>query len=471
MRARSIRRRRRRRRKRRWPRSASGRGARGARLSRHARRRHRSGLAAVPACGARRQQPLCRARSLGVAAEPRTFSERLDDLDALQLLEREHPDAAVRALAADARADELRLLGQAGEAAVETARLQFISHWKLIGAFDNQEGRGFSSVLPPEQGIELAAMIPGAVVPVGWRSVEETDRDGAVPLGSLVSPSQEAVAYLLTYINVAQDTAAQLRVSTPAPLIAWVNDGEVAREERLRRGGLDNVVIAVQLRAGWNKLLLKSAVKKGAGGRPRAHLSERAPLTWNALSAEPHPSPQVAGKAQPATRPPAASARERLVRARDSCAAARCTSRPRRPASCRANTRTTSCSACSPPRCCARTARSSTRSICSPMGCRGSPIRRRGSCAARVDLPREAPRRSGRGRFGARAGVDAAGKPAGAAAAGGAARRARRQQERRARLETALQLWPTASTRASSSPTACSGKDTASARCASTRRR
>ena len=35
----------------------------------------------------------------------------------------------------------------------------------------------------------------------------------------------------------------------------------------------------------------------------------------NALSAEPHPSPRVAGKAQPA-HPPAA-ARERLVRARD----------------------------------------------------------------------------------------------------------------------------------------------------------
>ncbi len=252
-----------------------------------------------------------------------TLGERLSDLDALELLERAHPDAVVRAHAAMHRATTLRLLGRLDEARADVAKLHALSAWKIIGAFDNEEGRGFNAALPPESKIDLNAALPGAVVPIRWRSVEALDRAGAVPLGSLVSPSQEAVAYLLTWVKSAKETDASLRMTTPAPIVAWLNDVEVSREERLRHGSLDNVVVRIHLRAGWNKLLFKSAEKKGAWSFS-ARLTDESgePLPLEANSAEPQqlgaPTNRSAAKIVDATAEGStASARDRVLQMRD----------------------------------------------------------------------------------------------------------------------------------------------------------
>jgi tetratricopeptide (TPR) repeat protein len=78
-----------------------------------------------------------------------------------------------------------------------------------------------------------------------------------------VHPSQQAVAYAAIWVHVPADTKAVLRVSTDAPVAAWIDHAPVLREDRVKHFALDNVVGSVVLRAGTSELLVKSGVKSG----------------------------------------------------------------------------------------------------------------------------------------------------------------------------------------------------------------
>lgn len=165
------------------------------------------------------------------------------------------------ALAAHLLAALLHERGELDAAEQANAQLGFARELQLIGAFENDEGKGFSAVYPPEKSIDLQSAVPGKLVPVSWRAVPG-EQLGMVPVGSFVSPSEHAVAYLVTWVHVDAATSAQVRLTSSAPVVAWLNDALVARDEHLRHSALDNVVGATTLRPGWNKLLVKTAVKK-----------------------------------------------------------------------------------------------------------------------------------------------------------------------------------------------------------------
>ena len=132
----------------------------------------------------------------------------------------------------------------------------------IVGPFENEEGKGFATQYPPEQGIDLNAEMPGKLRPVRWRKVSDTERDGVVSPGEFVSPSQQVVAYLVTWVHADADTLAQLRFTSGAPVAAWLNDAPLVSDPHVRSGAVDNVIGQGTLHAGWNKLLVKSAVRK-----------------------------------------------------------------------------------------------------------------------------------------------------------------------------------------------------------------
>ncbi len=232
--------------------------------------------------------------SFGARAEAQVDMQLLDEL------RHNHPRAQVRQLATLELARLYDRYGRFAEAAELARSLGNISEWQLMGALDNDQGKGFLTVYPPEQKIDLAAELPGPLVPLHWRKVERLTRLGVVPLASLLWPHEFAVAYLATWVHSDRERAVQLRITSSSPTRAFVNDGLVLSEEQVAGGDFDNLIAPVALHAGWNQILIKSAHRRGVW-TVRARLSgdDGAPLAGLAYSAA--PQQYVAGPAREST--------------------------------------------------------------------------------------------------------------------------------------------------------------------------
>jgi tetratricopeptide (TPR) repeat protein len=208
-------------------------------------------------------------------------------LDQLRL---RHPRAEVRARAAWKLAIFERRYGLGAADALVDA-LGFVRDWQMAGTFDNDQGKGFLNVFPPEEKIDLAAALPGPLVPLHWRKVERLDRFGAVPLDSLLWPRESAVAYLATWVHSDRERVAVLRLGSSVAARAFCNGALVLSEERISGGDdFDNLNVSCPLHAGWNQILVKSANKHGRW-RVRARLTDLdgAPLADLRTSAQPQP--------------------------------------------------------------------------------------------------------------------------------------------------------------------------------------
>ena len=222
-----------------------------------------------------------------------------------------------RAVAAYELARLDRLDDRLPEAASLERSLGFLSDWLVLGSLDNDEGKGFSAVFPPEKEIKLDEEVPGAVVPVKWRRWKNSGGPGGVPLGEFLFPNEFGLAYLLAYVRSETAQKAYFRVTTGSPTRVWWNDRLALSKEKLSAGGLDNLSVAVNLAKGWNKVLIKSANRKGrwsvaaritdAAGEPiPGLLVSLEPKAYKkdevAVSTEPVAPPTSDGAAPPARR-------------------------------------------------------------------------------------------------------------------------------------------------------------------------
>lgn len=177
----------------------------------------------------------------------------------LEALVREHPSPSVRVDAARRLVVMYEGRERFAEADALASQLGFVDRWSLIGAFDNDQGRGLLATHPPEEGIDMDAEVRGLLLPVRWRGDVLRDRGGMVRIGDQVSPDRWAVAYLLTHVHSDEPRDVQLRVTTGDGVRVWLNGALVIDQERVARAATDNLVIPVHLERGWNRILAKSA--------------------------------------------------------------------------------------------------------------------------------------------------------------------------------------------------------------------
>lgn len=131
--------------------------------------------------------------------------------------------------------------------------------WAVIGSFDNSDGKGLLTVFPPEKGIDLAAQYPGKRGVVGWRMIPEDklDENGYVDLRGVFRDEKLTVAYAATAVYSATDIAAEVRVGSDDGVAVWVNGERVIFDSQIRSAEPDQNSAAVQLRSGWNPVLIK----------------------------------------------------------------------------------------------------------------------------------------------------------------------------------------------------------------------
>ncbi|MGQ0504343.1 MAG: tetratricopeptide repeat protein [Myxococcaceae bacterium] len=187
--------------------------------------------------------------------------DRYEEL--LQSLSQDHPSPALRTRAAEALALSCHVRGDRGCLKTAQERLGPMLPLALIGAWDNDQGKGFDMRLPPEDAVDFKTKYDGAVVKVGWRSTSQADYRGQLSLSDAFTPSRWAVAYAAGAVKAPADGDYELRVSSSDGVKVWVNGTEMFSARLVNAFLFDQFVIPVRLRAGANAVLIKSAHGEG----------------------------------------------------------------------------------------------------------------------------------------------------------------------------------------------------------------
>jgi len=206
--------------------------------------------------------------------ENTTVSQQSAAIELLEALRTTHPSHQVRVAVTDRLLRLLKARGDLEAARELTPTLGMLDRFLLVGAFDNDQGKGFLERYAPETGIDVRAPMQGVLRSVEWREATLVDDRGRIALGDMVTPVRYSVAYLATWVRSPAARDAQLRLSTSCPVRAWVGGRLVASEENLSRGEIDDVIVPVRLERGWNLLLIKSANKGGNGWTIGARLTD-----------------------------------------------------------------------------------------------------------------------------------------------------------------------------------------------------
>lgn len=206
--------------------------------------------------------PVRRMRALSAAVE--TPEERRRARAALEQLGAQHPDPAARAAAGREAAEIAWLEGDWVDSRALEDQVRNRFDWRIIGTWDNDQGKAFDEAFPPERSIDLSARYEGMVGEMGWRAPALSPFGPELDLGAALSPTQWAVAYATTAFEAAEEGAYELRVTTTAAVQVWI-DGQLAFAERAVTGAsFDQFVVPLALAAGRHRLLVKSAQTTGA---------------------------------------------------------------------------------------------------------------------------------------------------------------------------------------------------------------
>lgn len=134
----------------------------------------------------------------------------------------------------------------------------FITTWKLIGPFDNVNGKGWDVAYPPEGKVDLAAEYEGQKEQVKWTEHTTTDEFGAVDLNKVQGPHKGAITYAYAELIADKAQPCELRLGCINANKVWLNGELVTANHIYHAGGeIDQYIAPGQLKQGKNTILLK----------------------------------------------------------------------------------------------------------------------------------------------------------------------------------------------------------------------
>lgn len=134
----------------------------------------------------------------------------------------------------------------------------FLTHWKLIGPFNNAGLAGFDTAYPPEREINLQAEYEGKSGKVRWVDYATAHEYGMVDINKPFGSHKGVVAYAYTEFNAATARPAELRLGCKNGWKIWFNGRFLFGRDEYHRGArIDQYRLPVKLQAGRNTLLVK----------------------------------------------------------------------------------------------------------------------------------------------------------------------------------------------------------------------
>ena len=205
--------------------------------------------------------PTLHLRMLSTLPRSRQVEDR--EVALLEVLSHEHPSHEVRARAAFRLALLAEERGEEGRARAARGRLHGLVPLAVIGPWDNDNGRGFDAVQPPESGVDLAANYDGVLRKVRWRKELVAGPAGTLELAEQLEPSRHVLAYATGVLQLEKGGRVELRLRTGEPFKLWVDGAPVAQVQDVGETSFDQFVVPVVLPPGRHRVLVKSARRDG----------------------------------------------------------------------------------------------------------------------------------------------------------------------------------------------------------------
>jgi hypothetical protein len=130
--------------------------------------------------------------------------------------------------------------------------------WKLVGPFDNQQGKGFAVVYPPETVVNLTATYPTPGGKIGWVAQHTDNEYGFVDVNQTLGKHKGAVAYAVAEFQSDHAGPVELRLGTENANKIWLNGKLLSSAEVYHNNiAMDQYVGRGELRTGRNLIMLK----------------------------------------------------------------------------------------------------------------------------------------------------------------------------------------------------------------------
>jgi len=138
------------------------------------------------------------------------------------------------------------------------AHFGFVTHWHVIGPFDNTGGQGFDRPFPPEKAFDPQAEYDGKHGKVRWIDHVTKHELGQVDLNAALVEEKDVAGYAAAEFVATRAADVQFRVATINALKVWLNGRQIAAH-RVYHGGtqFDQYVAPATLREGKNLILVK----------------------------------------------------------------------------------------------------------------------------------------------------------------------------------------------------------------------
>jgi hypothetical protein len=140
-----------------------------------------------------------------------------------------------------------------------TAQFGFITHWAIVGPFDNAKGVGFQTINPPERGVDLEAEYEGKEgKKVRWFEHVTDAPLGMVDFNKAIGPLKGATAFAYAAVVSPQQRPVELRAASNNAVRLYLNGKEIFFREEYHHGmQMDQHVGKGTLKAGRNEILVK----------------------------------------------------------------------------------------------------------------------------------------------------------------------------------------------------------------------
>jgi hypothetical protein len=137
--------------------------------------------------------------------------------------------------------------------------------WSIIGPFPDVGNRGLETATDVEQATDVSKSYTNSDgQTVSWKTVQ-CDAAGFVNLLSAFKPNENVVAYAATWVKSPSDRSCQVVAGADDAERVWVNGQQVInRAEASSGAGQDRA--NVQLKVGWNPVLVKVSQASGGWG-------------------------------------------------------------------------------------------------------------------------------------------------------------------------------------------------------------
>ena len=146
---------------------------------------------------------------------------------------------------------------------------KYISDWYIVGPFPNPrkteaDRRGLDSNYAPEESSDINTMYTGTNgKQIKWQHVL-TPENGYINLADLIKPYELAVCYAITYIYSIKPKKVPFLFGTDDGAKVFFNNKQLYRFLDVRVAEPDQADVLLDIRPGWNKLLLK--IENNMGG-------------------------------------------------------------------------------------------------------------------------------------------------------------------------------------------------------------